>query len=186
MSSLSAPAKLMTSSPLLATVAYAGLVVLLLFTVVTSISDLIDQRGDVAAASTMLAQLESHRTDTKRNGGGGTMPAGSAYLEGATVTIAGASLLQRVASAVGKVGGNVLSTQLDVQSPSSKPGFLSMIASCEIEQSQLQQLLYDIEAGMPFLFVDQLVVQTPSTASGAQPGKLRVLLGVSGQWRGAK
>jgi general secretion pathway protein M len=94
--------------------------------------------------------------------------------------------LQRVASAVSKFGGNVLSTQLDVQSPSSKPGFLSMVASCEIEQPQLQQLLYDLEAGMPFLFVDQLVIQTPTTATGSQPGKLRVLLGVSGQWRGAK
>ena len=186
MSSLSAPAKLVTSSPLLATVAYVGLVVVLLFTVVTSISDFIDQRGEVAASANMLEQLEGHRTDAKRNVPGETMPSGSAYLEGATVTIAGASLLQRVASAVSKFGGNVLSTQLDVQSPSSKPGFLSMVASCEIEQPQLQPLLYDLEAGMPFLFVDQLVIQTPTTASGSQPGKLRVLLGVSGQWRGAK
>jgi general secretion pathway protein M len=186
-SSLSAPAKLVTSSPLLATVTYVGLIVVLLFTVVTSISDLVDQRSDVAASANMLEQLEGHRTDAKRNvPGEAGMPSGSAYLEGATVTIAGASLLQRVASSVSKFGGNVLSTQLDVQSPSSKPGFLSMIASCEIEQPQLQQLLYDLEAGMPFLFVDQLVIQTPTTASGSQPGKLRVLLGVSGQWRGAK
>jgi general secretion pathway protein M len=185
-SSLSAPAKLVTSSPLLATVAYVGLVVVLLFTVVTSVSDLIDQRGEVAASANMLEQLEGHRTGAKRDVPGETMPSGSAYLEGATVTIAGASLLQRVASAVSKFGGNVLSTQLDVQSPSSKPGFISMVASCEIEQPQLQQLLYDLEAGMPFLFVDQLVIQTPTTASGSQPGKLRVLLGVSGQWRGTK
>jgi general secretion pathway protein M len=185
-SSLSAPVKLVTSSPLLATVAYVSLVVVLLFTVVTSISDLMDQRGEVAASANMLEQLEGHRTGAKRNVPGETMPSGSAYLEGATVTIAGASLLQRVASAVSKFGGNVLSTQLDVQSPSSKPGFLSMVASCEIEQPQLQQLLYDLEAGMPFLFVDQLVIQTPTTATGSQPGKLRVLLGVSGQWRGAK
>jgi general secretion pathway protein M len=185
-SSLSAPAKLVTSSPLLATVAYVGLVVVLLFTVVTSVSDLIDQRGEVAASANMLEQLEGHRTGAKRDVPGETMPSGSAYLEGATVTIAGASLLQRVASAVSKFGGNVLSTQLDVQSPSSKPGFISIVASCEIEQPQLQQLLYDLEAGMPFLFVDQLVIQTPTTASGSQPGKLRVLLGVSGQWRGTK
>lgn len=186
MSSLSAPAKLVTSSPLLATMAYVGLVVVLLFAVVTSMSDLIDQRGEVAASATMLEQLEGHRTGAKREVPGETTPSGSAYLEGATVTIAGASLLQRVASAVSKFGGNVLSTQLDLQSPSSKPGFISMVASCEIEQPQLQQLLYDLEAGMPFLFVDQLVIQTPTTASGSQPGKLRVLLGVSGQWRGAK
>ncbi|WP_407147109.1 type II secretion system protein GspM [Bradyrhizobium sp. ORS 86] len=181
----STPFRLVTSSPLLAAVAYVGLVIVLLFTVVMSISDLIDQRSEVAAAATMLEQLGGHRAAAKPNAEG-AMPAGSPYLEGATVTIAGATLLQRVANAVTKFGGNVLSTQLDVQSSSSKPGFLSMIASCEIEQPQLQELLYDIEAGMPFLFVDQLVVQTPTTSSVSQPGKLRVLLGVSGQWRGAK
>jgi general secretion pathway protein M len=114
------------------------------------------------------------------------MPSGSAYLEGATVTVAGAALLQRVAGAVVKFGGNVLSTQLEVQSTPSKTGLLSMIASCEIEQSQLQQVLYDLEAGMPFLFIDQLVVQTPLTDTSSETGKLRVLLAVSGQWRGAK
>jgi general secretion pathway protein M len=115
-----------------------------------------------------------------------TVPSGSAYLEGATVTIAGATLLQRVAGAVVKLGGNVLSTQLDLQGAPSRTGFLSMIASCEIEQPQLQQLLYDLEAGMPFLFVDQLEVQTPLAAPGSAGGKLRILLVVSGQWRGAK
>jgi general secretion pathway protein M len=187
MSSLSAPAKLVTSSPLLAMVTYVGLLILLLFTVVTSISDVIDQRGEVAASATMLEQLEGRHTAAKPDAPGeGGMPAGSAYLEGATVTVAGAALLQRVAGAVVKVGGNVLSTQLDVQSPSSKPGFLSMIASCEIEEPQLQKLLYDLEAGMPFLFIDQLIIQTPAAESGLHSGKLRVLLGVSGQWRGAK
>jgi general secretion pathway protein M len=183
---LSTPRNAIVSSPLIAATAYIGLLVLLLFTVVTSISDLIDQRGEVTASATMLQQLEGNKGVRPNAAGDVTMPSGSAYLEGATVTVAGATLLQRVASAVAKFGGNVLSTQLDVQSTTSKPGFLSMIASCEIEQPQLQQLLYDLEAGMPFLFIDQLVVQTPTTGSGAQGGKLRVLLGVSGQWRGAK
>jgi general secretion pathway protein M len=59
-----------------------------------------------------------------------------------------------------------------------------MIASCEIDQPELQKLLYDLEAGMPFLFIDQLVVQTALTGSGG--GRLRILLAVSGQWPGAK
>jgi general secretion pathway protein M len=183
----SAPARALTSSPLAATAAYFGLLFLLLFVIVTSIADLIDQRSEVAASTTMLEQLEGHHAAARRTAPGEmAMPSGSAYLEGATVTIAGATLLQRVAGAVVKFGGNVLSTQLDVQSTSGSPGFLSMIASCEIEQPQLQELLYDLEAGMPFLFIDQLVVQTPTAEAGEQPARLRVLLGVSGQWRGAK
>jgi general secretion pathway protein M len=157
------------------------------FTVATSITDVIGQRGDVAASAAMLEQLDGHKPAARGGAPGDvTMPSGSAYLEGATVTIAGATLLQRVAGAVVKFGGNVLSTQLDLQGSQTRAGFLSMIASCEIEQPQLQPLLYDLEAGMPFLFVDQLVIQTPVTESDSSNGKLRILLAVSGQWRGAK
>jgi len=56
--------------------------------------------------------------------------------------------------------------------------------SCEIEQSALQQLLYDLEAGMPFLFIDQLVVQAPVV--GVQESRTRVLLSVAGLWGGSK
>jgi general secretion pathway protein M len=184
-STFAASRKAITASPILAAAIYVGLVAVLLFIVVTSIMDVVDQRGDVAAASAMLEQLEGRKVAAHGGAAGdATMPSGSAYLEGATVTVAGAALLQRVAGAVVKFGGNVLSTQLDLQGQQTRTGFLSMIASCEIEQPQLQQLLYDLEAGMPFLFVDQLVVQTPLAESGN--GKLRILLAVSGQWRGAK
>jgi general secretion pathway protein M len=162
------------------------LLAVLLFTVANSVMDVVAQRGELAASSAMLEQLEGHKPSARGAAGDITMPTGSAYLEGATVTIAGATLLQRVAGAVVKFGGNVLSTQLDMQAQQTRTGFLSMIASCEIEQTQLQPLLYDLEAGMPFLFVDQLVVQTPLAESGSESGKLRILLAVSGQWRGAK
>jgi general secretion pathway protein M len=179
--------KIITGSPIVAAAIYAALVAVLLFMVVTSITDVISQRSELAASSAMLEQLEG-----RKPGGAGavasdaTIPSGSAYLEGATVTVAGAALLQRVAGAVTKFGGNVLSTQLDLEGSPSKAGYLNMIASCEIDQPQLQPLLYDLEAGMPFLFVDQLVVQTPAAASDSANGRLRILLEVSGQWRGAK
>jgi general secretion pathway protein M len=185
MSAFAASRKVVTASPMVATAIYAGLVAVLLFTAVTSIMDVIEQRGEMAASTAMLEQLEGHKPATGAPGDV-TMPSGSAFLEGATVTIAGATLLQRVAGAVVKFGGNVLSTQLDLQGTQTRTGFLSMIASIEIDQPQLQQLLYDLEAGMPFLFIDQLVVQTPTGTSGSENGKLRVLLAVSGQWRGAK
>ena len=83
-----------------------------------------------------------------------------------------------------RLGGNVLSSQLDVQGTQAKAGFVSMITSCELDQPAMQPLIYDLEAGMPFLFIDQLSVQAPTTSSGE--GKLRILLAVSGQWQGAK
>jgi general secretion pathway protein M len=177
--------KSLTTSPIVAMVVYAGLLCILLAMTFGSIADLFSQRATVNASAAMLEQLEG-RTVPARGArpGDGRMPSGSAFLEGATVTVAGAALLQRVAAAVTKHGGNMLSSQLDVQGPRAKAGFVSMVASCELDQAALQPLLYDLEAGMPFLFVDQLDVQTTTASLGE--GKLRILLGVSGQWQGAK
>ncbi len=177
--------KSFAASPILAAAAYAGIVFALLFMVVTSIVDILDQRAAVASSAALLDQLEGR--STAASGGRSAdvlMPSGSAFLEGATVTVAGAALLQRVAGAVTKLGGNVLSSQLDLQGTQSKAGFVSMVASCEIDQPALQPLIYDLEAGMPFLFVEQLAVQAPTSSSGE--GKLRILLAVSGQWQGMK
>jgi general secretion pathway protein M len=174
--------KSLMGSPLLAATAYAAVVLVLLWIVVSSIADILSQRTAVAASAAMLEQLEGRRIAPPKGSAAGEMPSGSPFLEGATVTVAGAALLQRVAGAVAKFGGNVLSSQLDVQGPHAKAGFVSMIASCELDQPTLQPLLYDLEAGMPFLFVDQLSVQGASSGEG----RLRVLLSVSAQWQGAK
>jgi general secretion pathway protein M len=177
--------KSFAASPIPAAATYAGLVFALLFMVVTSIVDILGQRAAVASAAAMLDQLEGRSTAASgRRSADVLMPSGSAFLEGATVTVAGAALLQRVAGAVTKLGGNVLSSQLDLQGTQSKAGFVSMVASCEIDQPALQPLIYDLEAGMPFLFVEQLAVQAPTSSSGE--GKLRILLAVSGQWQGMK
>jgi general secretion pathway protein M len=175
--------KSLVNSPVVAATAYVGVVIVLLIVAATTVIDLLGQRASVAATVAMLEQLEGRKPAAtgKRSGDIG-VPTGSAFLEGSTVTVAGAALLQRVAGAVTKAGGNVLSSQLDVQGPNAKAGFVSMVANCELEQSALQSLLYDLEAGMPFLFIDQLDIQVAT----AGDGKLRFLLGVSGQWQGAK
>jgi len=175
--------KYLVASPITAAIAYAGLVLVLVATIVSSVVDSLSQRAAVAASAAMLEQLEG-RKPTNGRSAEASMPSGSPFLEGATVTVAGAALLQRVAGAVTKFGGNVLSSQLDVQGTQAKAGFVSMIANCELDQPALQPLIYDLEAGMPFLFVDQLSIQAPTTSSGE--GKLRILLAVSGQWQGGK
>jgi general secretion pathway protein M len=175
--------KYLIASPITAAIAYAGLVLVLVAVIVSSVVDILSQRAAVAASAEMLEQLEGRKPMKSRSAEAG-MPSGSPFLEGATVTVAGAALLQRVAGAVTKLGGNVLSSQLDVQGTQAKAGFVSMITSCELDQPAMQPLIYDLEAGMPFLFIDQLSVQAPTTSSGE--GKLRILLAVSGQWQGAK
>ena len=99
------------------------------------------------------------------------------------MTIAGADLQRRVAGAVTAVGGNVLSSQVDLQGSQANEGYVILSASCEISQTALQPLLYDLEAGMPFLFVEQLVVQAPQSGGETEGKQMRVQIDVAGEWQ---
>jgi general secretion pathway protein M len=174
--------------PIAAVAVYAGVVFALLFVTWVGFADISERREAIAGATEMLARLEGRSPPgaTIADSQSGPVPTGSPFLEGQTVTVAGAALLQRVATAVTKLGGNVLSSQVELEGSEAKNGYIGLIASCEIEQPALQQLLYDLEAGMPFLFVDQLVAQAPVPTAGATTQRMRVLLAVSGLWPGAK
>ena len=116
MSTLKAP-RLSSLRPLLAVAAYVVAVVVLLAMAWSGVADILDRRHAIATASDLLAQLEGRKPSPLAAAGAAAtqVPAGSPFLEGQTLTVAGAGLLQRVADAVNKVGGNVLSSQVDVQ-----------------------------------------------------------------------
>jgi general secretion pathway protein M len=169
--------------PFGAAIGYAGLVVVLVIVTLTSIIDVFDRREAVDEAAETLSRLEGR---SLKGGPDTTGATGSPLLEGPTVTVAGAGLLQRVAGAITKVGGSIVSSQVDLTGPQAKDGFITVTANCEVDQPSLQQLLYNIESGMPFLFIDQLVVQAPMMGPGVVGGKMKVLISVSGQWQATK
>ena len=188
MNSTDAIVRTLTRSPLIAVVLFVAVFGGLLATAGLSISDILDHRQALAQTADLLDKLRGRKP---RGGDVAALAAqhpGTPFLEGPTVTVAGATLLQRVAAAVGNVGGTIQSSQVDVLGTQARDGLVGLVVSCEMEQPALQKLLYDLEAGMPFLFVDQLDVQVPQTtaASEASTGRVRVVLGVSGQWQGSK
>ena len=178
--------------PFGALITYAVVTLALVIVTALQVSDIVERWSAVAASADILSRLEGRAPARSRSRDQTdiSVVSGSPFVEGATVTVAGAALLQRLAGAVTRVRASILSSQVDLQGPLSKQGFVAATISCELEQPALQQLLYDLEAGMPFLLVDQLVVQAPAAAAGAPnsggPGKLRVLISVSGQWQGAR
>jgi len=183
------PNQLASRKSMLTAAAVAGYIALIgiaLALTWNAISAVGEARASVSAAETMLAQLEGRSLFARNQDGSplGDAPTGSPFLEGEKLNVAGAALLQRVGTAVHRVGGNVLSSQVDLDSARSKDGWIQLVVSCDVEQASLQPLLYDIEAGMPFLFIDQLVVQAPTT--GVNGSRMRILLAVSGQWWSGK
>lgn len=125
------------------------------------------------------SQLSSRASD-----GTETLSRGTPFLEGQSVTLASAALLQHLTNAITKSRGNVVSTEIEAQGTQAKDGYLRATAICEIDQPDLQQLLHRVESEVPFLFVDQLLIQPATVAT--EDGRMRVLLGVSSMWLAAK
>ena len=181
--------KLFTRAHALPLLGYAALIIGLAVIAWLALASLAGDYADYTAAADLLDRLEGRKPSTEASGLA-SRPAGSPFLDGRTVTVAGAALQQRVVAAVRDAGGNVLSSQVDLQGSQSKPGYISLSANCEVGQGALQQLLYDLESGMPFLFIDQLVVQLPQSGGGAgvetEAARMRVQIDVSGQWQVTK
>jgi general secretion pathway protein M len=178
----------LTRFPAGASFLYVGVVMAFGVMAWTTAAEILQRRDAVAATAAVLSQLEGRNPTVPRGRGKepDTVGTGSPLLDGATVTVGGANLLARVAGSITRLGGNILYTQVDLDGPQAKDGFVSVTVNCELEQPALQQLLYDLEAGMPFLFIDQLVAQGPAAAAATPQGKLRLVISVSGQWQGAK
>lgn len=179
MSMLQRVDSILTRFPTIAITSYLALVVLFTFVTGDGIIQLLQRREAVAQSAEILEKMGTKgRIQHPAARPDVSIPAGSPFLEGASSSVAGATLLHRVTAATKRVNGNTLSSQVDLQGTRAKAGFISATFSVEIEPAALQPLLYDLEAGMPFLFIDELSVQAPS--SGTDP-KLRIILGVSAQ-----
>ncbi|WP_315781150.1 type II secretion system protein GspM [Bradyrhizobium sp. SZCCHNPS1003] len=177
--------RIFVNSPAASAILYAVTIVALLWLGAGAVVDLVAKRGQLNDTNAQLAQFSGRkRPGGSSAAGSATAPGGSMFVEGRTVTIAGAALVQRLTEAISKVGGSVLSTQVELPAARATTNLISVVASCELEQPALQQLLYDLEAGLPFLFVDQLHVQQPLAAAAGGVGRLTVLVTVSGQWQG--
>jgi general secretion pathway protein M len=168
----------------LAVAAYVGVVIAFLAVALFLVADLRDKAAEIAAAEARLDQLsERSRPSLSASNPSNAGPSGSPFLDGKTITIAGAALQQRVESAVSKAGGVLMSSQVEVDGPDAKNGFVGLSASMEIGQPAVQTILYDIEAGMPYLFVDKLSIQSPEVFGEPETGRMRMTIGVVGQWQ---
>jgi general secretion pathway protein M len=168
----------------LAVLAYVGIVVGLLASSLWLVDDLWARSSEIAAAQERLDQLTGH----SRAGQPGSLASdagmsGSPFLDGRTITIAGAAMEQRVGGAVAKAGGALVSSQVELDGPEAKNGFVTLITTAEVAQPAMQTILYDIEAGMPYLFVDKLSIQSPEDFGEPESGRMRMTMSVVGQWR---
>jgi general secretion pathway protein M len=165
-------------------VTYFGVVIAFLASSFWLLDDLKTRSEEIEAAETRLHQLSDHsRPRPPASLASNARVEGSAFLVAPTVTVAGAALQERIGAAIAKAGGVVTSSQVELDGPEAKSGIVGLTASAEIGQSALQTFLYDVEAGMPYLFVEKLSVQSPEDFGEPETGRMRLTIAVVGQWR---
>src|SRR6202042_2792325 len=98
-------------SPLVAATIYGAVVVALLAATWLALRGIYSGESGLGETSSLLARLPGPMAAPLADGG--TMT-GSPFLEGPSVTVAGAALLQRAAGAITKAGGTIQSSQVDV------------------------------------------------------------------------
>lgn len=174
---------------LLATLAYVALVAVLLAIALGGAMDVVARRDAVIAARDTLDRLSGRSGPRNGQIPSRDVPPSrevSPFLEGPTLTVAGAALMERVSDAVIRSKGRITSSQVELQGAPFGADFVGVGASIEIAQPHVQALLYDLEAGQPFLFVHQLTAR-PSAREvdgGGADGQMQLTLTLYGRWQG--
>ena len=148
------------------------------------VGDLRAKSQRIAVAQGRLEQLISR--SRRQSSSTASEASASPFLDGMTVTIAGAALEHLISEVVGKAGGVLLSAQVELDGPEAKHGFVGLTTSVEVGQAALQKILYDIEAGLPYLFIDKLSIQSPEDFGEPETGRMRMTMTVAGQWRSSE
>ena len=111
--------------------------------------------------------------------------AASPFFEARTITLAGAALHQRLEAAVTSAKGRMVSSKVEV-APRGDERQISLAAELTIAEPDIQALLFDLETGRPYLFVDSIEARAPEGSGDPGGGAMRVSLSVSGQWSETK
>jgi general secretion pathway protein M len=182
----SAISRFLRGSPLVAAVLYAVAVGLFVTGTYLAVGAMRDGVYSLEQATQTLEQLQS-RDGRSAPAAASNPNRGNPLLDGPSLTVAGASLLQRVNAIIVGLGGSVQSSQVDAATL-AKEDTVSLLINCELEQSGLQKLLFSLETSTPFVFVDQLDIQAPpaSNVNDNRPIPLRVTMNISARWQGMK
>lgn len=102
----------------------------------------------------------------------------SPFFQAPTITVAGAMLQQRVENEVAQVGGRLASSEVEIGGRGQESR-IGLRAELTIGQTAMQRLLFNLETGRPYLFIESFEARAPDKSDG--PAEMRVALTLSGQ-----
>jgi general secretion pathway protein M len=167
---------------------YAAIAFLVLFWAAMFSSINGSLQAEIEAKSQLLEGMQ--RRGGSEEGGAGA--AQFAVISAPTETVAASTLQQYLLDRLEQAGGTVQRVQAETGRDAKAGGVRRVTAEIVFDASSdaLQHLLFDLETGTPFVFVDTLSAQ-PASASGTakigiSPEVLRSSLAVSSYWSSQK
>ncbi len=166
--------------------ALALLLLVCVFAVSLSLNIRADAAQELSERRAVISRLEARPSGTAARGRpvAGAPPA--AYLDASTQALAGAELqayFSRLAIAHQAV---LVSSGMGPDSREDAPDSIRIQTTVEITLGALQALLYQLESGTPYVFVESLTVNTTSSAAGqrgAPATPLRATLKLRALWQ---
>lgn len=129
------------------------------------------------------------RATAKANGSGhlGEAPV-EAFLDAQTPGLATAQLEAHVAEVAASLHASLVSTSAQQPDRSDGPDAIRVQANIELDYDALPALLYKLESGEPYVFVESLTLRpvNASASRNAQNAPMRVSFGLKALWRAAR
>ena len=133
-----------------------------------------------------LSHLEARaRSGTEANARVKSVAPAAAFLDGPTVGLAAAQLQAYLSQVAASQQASLISFGVEPTRREDSPGSIRVQATLDVGQLSLQGLLYQLESRTPYVFVDALTLQPPSTAEQrvAQAPNLRLTMSLHALWQ---
>jgi hypothetical protein len=144
-----------------------------------------DASAELSERQSVLDRLEARagvRGESGRQKKAAAAPI-QAFLDAGTPGLAAADLEAYVARLADR-NAALVSFGTQAAAGEEAAGVVRIEASLDISLLALQELLYQLESGTPYVFVDSMTVRAPTTAAGAAENQpLRVTLNLHALWR---
>jgi general secretion pathway protein M len=172
---------------LIALAAAAAILVVCVIVVSWSLGVRSEALAELGEKQDALALLESRVGGGAKGRGPVRNPAAppSAFLTTQTQGLAGAELQAYLAGLAAAQSAEVVSSGVQPTSRDDPPETIRLQATLTTTIGSLQTLLYQLETGTPYVFIDSIAVQLPNVGVGGtrQDPVLRVTLGIRALWR---
>jgi hypothetical protein len=141
---------------------------------------------ELDARSEVLSQLEAHvRARNEARPKSGAVAPAAAFLSAPTPGLAGAQFEAYLRKTADAKHATVISSGIDLARHEDRPDSIRLQAVFDLNLQALQAMLYQLESGTPYVFVDSLAVQIPGTGAqrAVEDPLLRVTLGLRAIWQ---